>query len=272
MEDADVSPKYLMELIPTVSKKLWDMFEISKYQNVRRYIQKWHKGEWGGWNNEEYFQNFEIFYKDEAQKEIDLDETLHRMPPELLVKIAIDLGIDTPGFLPMMPTFKNVLKDNNQSAHQNFTRAAASVHKDPDNAVALAASTLEGIIKTILEHKSFAEDGEKLKNLPLSKLVNEILKRFKMQDDDCPREIFTLAKQLGGLGATLDDLRSDKSTAHGKGSTDYVVDDYLWATLTVNVVATLGLFMWEYFSTRYSPDREKSNHSNQPIDLSEIPF
>lgn len=283
MNEEEVSPKYLMELIPKVDAALWAMFSNSKYQNVRRYIERWHNGEWGGWNNNDWIENFEIFYRDDAKKEIDLLETLHRMPADIVIKIAIDLGIDTPGFLPLMPKFRNVLKDQNQSAYQNFVRASKTVTTDPDNAVALAASTLEGIIKTILEHKSFAEYDVVVKNKPLSKLVTEILKKFKLDDDDTPQEIFTLAKQLRGVGGTIDDLRSDKSTAHGKGSTDYVVNDPLWATMTVNAVTTVGLFLWEYFNKKYVPRFDKKPTSSstvvvmddiddKPVDLSEIPF
>lgn len=279
MLDENISPKYLMEIIPKVSEQLWGMFSNARYQNVRRYIEKWHTQEWI--STFDVDENFHIYFKDEQNREIDLDETLHRMSHEILIKIAIDLGVDTPGFLPLKPSFKNILKDNNQSAYQNFTRAASNVYKDPDNSVALAASTLEGIIKTILEHETFANDLHKFKNLPLTKLVNEIIKRFKLADENAPKEVFTLAKQLAGIGGTLDDLRSDKSTAHGKGSNDYVVDDPLWAIFAVNTVTGVGLFLWEYFQAKYIPKVTLDEPStaeqlididDRPIDLSEIPF
>lgn len=277
MDYDSLSPKYTMELIPKIAEALWSLFTNSKYQNVRRYVEKWHSGEWTGWNGEEWSENFHIHFKDEETKrEIDLDETLHGMPADILIKIAIDLGIDTPGFLPAIPTFKNVLKDQNQSAYQNFMRASKSVSADPDNAVALASSTLEGIAKTILEHEVFADSRDKLKNLSLTRLIIEIVKKFKLEDKDAPAEIFSLAKQLRGIGSTLDDLRSDKTTAHGKGSKDYVIDDPLWATFSVNIVTSLGLFMWEYFNKKFIPEYKKRESEididDKPIDLSEIPF
>lgn len=274
MDYNDISPKYVMDLIPKVAEALWGMFPNAKYQNVRRYIKKWYVGEWGGWNNEELIENFHIHFKDENEREIDLDETLHNIPNDILIKIAIDLGIDTPGFLPVVPSFKNVLKDQNQSAYQNFQRATKNVYDNPDNAVALASSTLEGIIKTILEHETFAEDARKLKNKPLSKLVAEIVKRFGFDDTTkSPQEIITIASQLRGIGATIDDLRSDKSTAHGKTANDYVIDDPLWAMLTVNACASVGLFLWEYFEKKYLPALiSQEIEEGRPIDLSEIPF
>lgn len=274
MDYSDISPKYIMELVPKVSETLWGMFTNAKYQNVRRYIEKWHEGKWTGWNGEEWEENFHIHFRDEEKREIDLDETLHNIPNDALIKIAIDLGIDTPGFLPAVPRFKNILKNQNQSAYQNFQRATKSVYESPDNAVALAASTLEGIIKTILSHETFTEDAESIKNKPLSKLVSEILKKFGFSDKTkSPQEIITIASQLRGIGSTIDDLRSDKSTAHGKGGDDYVIDDPLWAMLTINASASLGLFMWEYFEKKYLTNLPtKLPDDNKSVDLSEIPF
>lgn len=275
MEYSDISPKYIMELVPKVSETLWSLFSTSKYQNVRRYIEKWHDGKWVGWNGEDWEENFHIYFKDEEKREIDLDETLHSMPKDILIRIAIDLGIDTPGFLPVVPEFKNVLKDQNQSAYQNFGRATKNVHESPDNAVALAASTLEGIIKTILQHETFSDGSFNPKNKSLSKLVVEIIKKFGFDDKTkCPQEIITIASQLRSLGCSIDDLRSDKSTAHGKAHTDYVVDDPLWATFTINASASLGLFLWEYFQKKYLPNlpKEAEGVDNKPIDLSDIPF
>jgi hypothetical protein len=271
MDYNDISPKYIMDLVNKISPMLWEMFPSSKYQNVRRYVEKWHEGHWTGWNGEEWDENFHIYFKDDDKKEIDLDETLHNIPNDVLVKMAIDLGIDTPGFLPIVSTFKNILKDQNQSAYQNFQRATKNVYENPDNAVALAASTLEGIIKTILSHDTFKDDASNFKNKSLSKLVAAVIQKFNFNDKtQCPQEIITIASQLRSLGSTIDDLRSDKSTAHGKAVDDYVIDDPLWAMLTVNTSATLGLFLWEYFEKKYLPSLTQT--AEEEIDISEIPF
>jgi len=270
MEHTDISPKYMMELTSKVAESLWALYSTSKYQNVRRHIEKWHSDAGIGWDGEWYAENFHIYFKNEDRREIDLDETLHGIPNDLLIKIAIDLGIDTPGFIPVIPRFKNILKDQNQSAYQNFDRATKSVHESPDNAVALATSTLEGIIKTILQHATFNDGKFKVKNKSLSKLIVEIVKQFGFDDKTkCPQEIITIASQLRSLGCSIDDLRSDKSTAHGKAPTDYVVDDPLWATLVVNASASLGLFLWEYFQSRYQPNELKNE---KKTNLSEVPF
>ena len=144
MYSMDISPKYMMDLIGRLEPAIWDMFDTSKYVNVEQYIQKWHWSDGDGWA---YQENFEIYYKD---KNIDLGKTLHGMPADIVIKIAIDVGIDTPNFLPSIPTFKNVLKEQNQNAYQNFERAIKHVYDNPDMSVSLASATLEGIIKTIL--------------------------------------------------------------------------------------------------------------------------
>ncbi len=272
MNYGDISRKFLMELIDKVEKKIWE--EYTSYENVTYYIEKWHEDDedYASYN---HWENFYIQYKDDEHKQINLKATLHKMPPEIIVKIAIELGIDTPGFLPAMPTFKNVLRDENQSAYQNFDRATKSALEHPDNAVALASSTLEGIIKTILEHDAFSGSTEKLKNLSLSRLTARVVKEFGFDDaTKCPPEIITLAGQLRGIAVTVDDLRSDKSTAHGKSGKDYVIDDPLWAIFTINTCATLGLFLWEYFEKKYLPQKQEIAKpvDERSIDLSEIPF
>ncbi len=275
MDYSDISPKYIMELIPKVENVLWGMSDKAKYQNVRRYIEKFHE-EGDSWNNSD--ENFHIYYSDEDSKNIDLAETLHRMPSSLLIKIAIDLGIDTPGFLPVVPQFKNILKDQNQNAYQNFERATKNVYENPDQAVSLASSTLEGIIKTILTDVTFKDSAKAIKNKPLTKLVSSIVKEFGFDDKTkCPPELITIASQLRSIGSTIDDLRSDKSTAHGKTHGEYVIDDPLWAAFIVNTTATLGLFLWEYFEKKYKPniklhESEIEDIDDKPINLDDIPF
>jgi hypothetical protein len=273
MDYSDISPKYLMKLIPKVEVALWDLFESAKYQNVRRYIEKWHEVYDSFGDN----QNFYLFFKDDKDTEINLSETLHRMPNDILIKIAIDLDVDTPGFLPVVPEFKNILKDQNQSAYQNFTRATKNVHENPDQAVSLASSTLEGIIKTILAHDTFSSKADTMKNKPLTKLVAAIVKELGFDSEaQCPQEIITLAAQLRGLGATIDDIRSDKSSAHGKAHDECVVDDPLWAAFIVNACATLGLFLWEYFEKKYKPQIVKQGQAKiadeDAINLDDISF
>ncbi|MDR1988144.1 MAG: hypothetical protein LBQ24_05405 [Candidatus Peribacteria bacterium] len=87
--DNDISPKYIMELTERLEQALWNEFPTSKYKKVLFYIKKWHEKDDSGFNN--YWENFYIYYKDDNQKEIDLNRTLNEMPSDLILKIAIDL-------------------------------------------------------------------------------------------------------------------------------------------------------------------------------------
>ena len=143
-----VSPKYQMQLVNSVEKAIWD--EYKSYKQVRLYINKWHRNNYepGAFNND-YWDNFSIIEK--PNKEIDLTATLHTMTGTDLLKIAIDLGVDTPDFIPSIPTFKNELKSDYKTAYDTFTKAYIQIDTDPSTAVGLANSALESIIKEIMK-------------------------------------------------------------------------------------------------------------------------
>ena len=243
MDYNDISPSFVTDLKMKLGQKIWEKYQ--SYKNVRLFLVS--SVIEGGWNEPD---SFKIYYQDEKENQVDVEKTVLYMSPYETVKMAIDLGIDTPGFIPAIPKFKNILKEKNQTAYQNFDLAIKNVYENPDQAVSLASSTLEGIIKTILVDDHFTEI--KSKNLSLTKLVATIVKELDLNKTaNCPPEITTIASQLRGLGQSIDDLRSDKTSAHGKGNDEYVINDPLWASFVVNSSATLGLFLWEYYEKKY---------------------
>lgn len=268
MDYFDISPAYITDLKMKLGQKIWDKY--GSYKSVKLFLVS--SVVEGGWNEPD---SFRIFYQDDGENKVDVEKTVLYLPPYETIKMAIDLGINTPGFLPAIPKFKNILKDNNQTAYQNFERAVKNVYENPDQAVLLASSTLEGLIKTILADDSFQSKAAEIRNKPLNKLVIALVNEFGFDGQTkCPKELTTIASQLRGLGKSIDDLRSDKSTAHGKAHDEYVVDDPLWAGFIVNTSASLGLFLWEYFEKKYKPTTQelKSVIDDQPINLDEIPF
>ena len=66
------------------------------------------------------------------------------------LKVAIDMGIETPDYIPSIPTFRNKIKENYKNASETFEKAFREVEKDPSLAIGLANSVLESIIKDIL--------------------------------------------------------------------------------------------------------------------------
>ena len=107
-----ISPKYQMDIVQKIKDSLFEQF--TSYENVEAYLNKWHQE---GHDDFNYFwENFHICYRDEAKKKIDASKTLHNVDGETLLKIAIDLGIETPDYIPSVPTFKNELKSSYETA------------------------------------------------------------------------------------------------------------------------------------------------------------
>ncbi|MBB3170805.1 MULTISPECIES: abortive infection family protein [Coriobacteriia] len=263
MEDEykDISPLYMQRLKGRVENALWNLFEGSKYRQVEEYVRRWHEDDGSFW------ENFCVFEKD---GHIDLGRTLAGMPNDTLIKMAADIGVETPGMLPCIPIMKNILNQNNTNAYANFERAVKDVYDHPDQSVALAASTLEGLFKTILQN---SDPSIRVKNLSLSDLTGKVVKQLIGDcDASAPQEIRTLASQLRGLGSTIDDLRSDKSTAHGKAAGDYVVDDSLWAETVVNATATLGLLLWRLYERSCTGAKAAPVVQPTPVYDDDIPF
>lgn len=245
-----ISPKYQMKLIDEVDKAIWTQY--NSYVNVRFYMEKWLTNE-----NERIYSKY-------GSDNIDLIKTLHGLPKELLLKIAIELGIETPNFIPSIPTFKNELKNNFETAYETFVKAQKQVETNPDIAIGLANSTLESIIKEILKDDQIKQNlsGKEI----LGKLIKIILKEFRYLDEELPIEVKSMGSQLIGLANSVEKMRSEKTHFHGKTDSDYIVTNPLYAYLTINAVATLGIFLNDYYQNQYV---------NQKIEmelLADLPF
>jgi len=241
-----VSPKYQMQLVNSVEQAIWD--EYKSYKQVRLYINKWHKNNYepSGFNDN-YWENFTIVEK--PNKEIDLTSTLHSMTGSDLLKIAIELGVDTPDFIPSIPTFKNELKADFKTAYDTFTKAYKQIDTDPSTAVGLANSALESIIKEILKDdriSSKISGGETLYKLTLI-----ILREFNLTNDDHPKEIKTIGSSLLAINQAIEKLRSEKTNFHGKTTNNYLINDTIYTFFIVNTVATVGLFLNSYYKTKF---------------------
>ncbi len=238
-----ISPRYQMRLIKDIEKKLWSEFE--KSGEISFYIEKWHV-------YDGYDQNFSIErYGQAYNAEIDLSATLNNIDGTTLLKIAIDLGVSTPDFIPSIPTFRNEIKSEYKTASATFEKAFKEIETHPDLAVGLANSALEGIIKEILKDERV---NSKIKeNDTLYALTSEILKAFQLYPDSTmPVEIKTIGSSLLGVCQGIEKLRSEKTNLHGKTGDDYVISDPLYTYFIVNSVTTVGLFLNSYFKNKFS--------------------
>lgn len=255
-----ISPKYQMKLVKSVYDAIWA--EYSSYKEVELYIKKWHEYEDSEQYVNGYWENFEIVYKDSKKKNIDLLHTLHNVNGETLLKIAIDLGVDTPDFIPSVPTFRNKIKSEYETAYNTFTKAYQQIEADPSIAIGLANSALESIIKEILKDNRFK--NKITGNETLYRLTITILKEFNISGVDHPQEIKTIGSSFIAISQAIEKLRSDKTNFHGKTVDDLLIKDPIYTYFVINCVSTVGLFIDSYYKTKY-PKPELS--SEPDIDL-----
>lgn len=236
-----ISPKYQMGIVDKINNKLFELY-IS-YKEVNFYIQKWHKiydcfGD---------YENFHIYYND---NKINVKETLHSMDGDILLRIAIDLGIETPDFIPCIPQYKNELKSSYETASSTFEKAFKNVESDPDLAIGLANSALESVIKEILKDERL-NIQQSFDKFTLTKLVEQICKSFMSSDKEFVNENKSLMSSLTNAARAIEDIRSRKTNVHGKTDDDYVISDSIYACLIVNASATIGIFFLNYYKKHY---------------------
>ena len=243
-----ISPKYQMSIVQKITDSLFEQF--TSYENVEAYLNKWHQVEHDDFNY--FWENFQFYYRDEAKKKIDAAKTLHNIDGETLLKIAIDLGIETPDYIPSIPTFKNELKSSYEIASLTFEKAFRNVETDPSLAIGLANSALESIIKEILKDSRINVTWSEKETL--TKLVGNICNVFGFQSNGkFPTEIKTLASSLISAGQAIENLRSDKTEFHGKTDGDLMITDAVYAYFVVNATTTVGLFLLNFYKSNYPP-------------------
>jgi hypothetical protein len=239
-----ISPRYQMKLVKEVAIAIWA--EYATYANVEHYIEKWHIS-YGPFGND---QNFYISRK--ANQSIDLENTLHSMDGEILLKIAIEMGVDTPDFIPSIPTFRNAIKSEYVTASATFEEAFRQIETHPDIAVGLVNSALESIIKEIFKDDRIQTKPKAGKTL--YDLTSDLLKEFKMYPgSDIPSEIRTIGSSLLSANQGIEKLRSEKTNLHGKTKDDYIIEDSIYPYFVVNSVTTVGLFLNSYCKKKFPP-------------------
>lgn len=257
-----ISPKYQLKLLNAVSDAIW--LEFGSYEKVRFYIEKWHEDNYepNGFNDN-YWENFKIVERD--RNKIDLLATLNSMDGTTLLKVAIDLGVDTPDFIPSIPTFRNELKADYKTAYDTFTNAYKHIETDPSLAIGLANSALESIIKEILKDQRISNKltgGE-----TLYKLTSVILKEFNLANAEHPREIKTISSSLLSINQCVEKLRSEKTNFHGKTIDDYLINDSIYTYFIINSVATVGMFLNSYYKTKFPKQKQENDEV-----IDDLPF
>jgi len=257
MKEKSIRPTYQMELIDKIAEKIWEKY--STYKKVRLYIKKFQEEYWNG----DFFNgvSFEIIENDEK---IDLDETLHNVDGDTLIKIAIDLEIETPDFIPAFPVFKNIVKENKNLKHI-FDVAFQNLEENPSLSIANSNSALESVCKNILKkHSTEYKEGDTLK-----KLIEKTLKLFfQFPGTTQCNDINAIGSGLIKVSAAIENIRSNKTSLHGKDEDAELVSDPLYAYFIINAVATVGLYIDSFYKKQFISNTD----DDLDIDPKDIPF
>lgn len=255
-----ISPKYQMQLIAQLHDAIWKEYE--SYKNVRFYISKW--AEEGFYSYGNYYSSFSIIEKNKEQ--IDLLATLNEVPQETLIKMAIDLGIETPDFIPAIPTFRNKIKEEYPNARAAFEKAFKEIEEHPDVAIGMANSALESIIKQILRDKKLSSKHTLTGKETLQELTKLILKEFTLFPyKEMPTELKTIGSSLMAVNQQIEKLRSESTTFHGTAHDDIVIEAPMYAYFVVNSVATVGLLLDSFYHRKYKPNEEEVNDEDDDL-------
>jgi hypothetical protein len=253
-----ISPKYHMKLAYEVDKAIRK--EFNSLDDISAYIDRW------AYPGEQHFnQEPEFYIQSFENREINLPRTLQKMESQILLKIAVDMGVETPDFIPSIASFRNEIKSDYKTASATFEKAFKEIESHPAIAIGLANSALESIIKEIIKDERLNTIINGNKNL--YDLASELLKVFKLFPiREMPVEIKAIGSGLLAACQGIEKIRSEKSDFHGKTSDDYMVTDPLYAYFIVNSVTTVGLFLKSYYIKKF-PEIE-----NNLGDITDLPF
>lgn len=254
----EYSRKYWMILVNKINEAIWK--EYTTYKNVEYYIKKRQKIE------KKYIipeSNFDIIKRDDGK--ISLIDTLHWIKDfDLILKIAIDLWVETPWFIPAVSYIKNELKENNKNAYDSFMNAFKTVEENPSLSIWLANTTLESIIKTIFD------DGriqiERNKKDTLYSLTEKILKVFKKYPwKNAPEDIILIGSWFLTSCQWIENIRSTKTEFHWKWKNDIVIKDSTYAYFVVNAVSTIWLFILDVYKKNFPEENTEKNTEDLPF-------
>ncbi len=256
-----ISPLAVFNIAKQIEKTLLNTKE--NYADIKWYILEWQEDKFDAHGN---FCgcNFKIENRFENHQLIDIMGTLKSMNHELLFQIAVDLGIEIPGLMYSVAEIKGILDDRYEDVGRKFEEACKEVYSAPDMAILKANSALERLIKEICKDKSIKDCNPKD---TLYKLTEHMLKEFKFFPD---KKLNSKIKNIGsGLLTTtqaIEGIRSSNTESHG--TLDEIIAQPLYAVFVVNSIATVGLFLLNYYEHHYKPQ----NIGQSILDDDEIPF
>jgi len=126
---------------------------------------------------------------------------------------------------------------------EDFERALTNLAHDPEQSIASACSTLESILKAILDKKSATYKGTE----DIQELCKLVYAALKIAPDTASiSEIKRIENGLLNAALGVGVIRSKFSTAHGRSDKQQRLDRS-HARLAVNAVSVIGLFLLECY-------------------------
>lgn len=268
------SPSYIIDLIEQITSKVFKKY--TSYKRVETYIKRWQKVVDSGYNGYSEYEiyNFDIIHKE--QEKIDVQATLNTASDELIIQIAIDLDIEVVGVIYTIARIEGLDKKCYKNAKKIFDEAIKRAYDKPDEAIGLANSALETVIKHIQEQGKL--NIKYNKNDTLYDLTQKILKAFDLfPSKDVKNEINKIGSSMLCIAQAVETLRSEKTKFHGKDSSQFIIDDPLYACFIINCVATVGNFLISFYEKKYNIviEEDVDISSDDYVDLindDEIPF
>lgn len=263
-----ISPLYTMRLINKIEAKLWSIFPEKKYVNVENYIKRWHIGpDYDYRGNLIEDENFSIIYQSNSTN-IDLMRTLSNIQDEeILMKMAMDLDIETPKTIPAIVEIKEILANDYTDVERIFQKAYKKIYDEPSIAIVLANSALEAIIKEICKNSDTLATCNNKDTL--YDLVSHILKEYNyFPKTTLNNNIKKIGSSLLNACQAIESIRSENTEGHGKISDDYIINDPLYSAFILNAITTVGLFLLNYYEKKYKQEEVEEDL----ISEDEIPF
>jgi len=235
-----ISPKYVVSLIEEIKDCICKEFENDSL--LEAYLRRW-----------ECNLTFFSMRETRGTEIVNVIKTLQNEDDEKIFKIAVDIGVNIPHFVASVPIITDILieKPIYQKAHETFKEAQEKAMEEPANAIGLANSTLETIIKHILEDNNITVQYNKRDTL--YKLTDKVLKAFDMfPSKDLQNHLTKATSGLLTFSQNIERIRSDCTKVHGKGKTQITINDEVLAYFVVNAVSTVGLFIISFYEKHYN--------------------
>lgn len=75
----------------------------------------------------------------------------------------------------------------------------------------------------------------------------------------------SIGSSLTTVAKAIEDLRSDKTLHHGQESIKYLIDQPLYAYFVINACATVGLFLIDFYESKFPRQQLEIFDSDLPF-------